>query len=127
MPTGAMASSFSISKGFGGKVYMAPVSGITCNGLGRLMILSSNTRSALSTVGAQGGMKKSEAESFAKGIYGAIPTYSTNPSKSPIVGGQILGKENATPDLRTCYIPTPTGPVFIPVFKTTNNYNVSAR
>lgn len=123
-PTNASAVTSVLSKGFGGKIYTAPIPGITCNGLGKLMILSSNANSLLGSIGTR-QVKKSEAQNLAKSIYGAIPTYATNTQKLPIQGKQILGKENGIPDLKTCYIPTPGGPVYIPVLKTTNNYNVS--
>ena len=128
-PAHTYAVTPSLSKGFGGRVYLAPIPGITCNGIGRLMLLNSNASSLLSTVGSQGSMSSSEAKGFVKNLHGALPIYATSQQKTPTPGGQILGKKSVIPDMQTCYIPTPGGPVYIPILKTTPltnpNYQVS--
>ncbi|MFA7315237.1 MAG: hypothetical protein WC059_00340 [Candidatus Paceibacterota bacterium] len=128
-PANTQAATPSLSKSFGGRVYLAPIPGITCNGAGRLMLLSSNANSILSTVGSQGSMSSSEAKGFVKNLHGALPIYASNPQKSPTPGGQILGRKSIIPDMQTCYIPTPAGPVYIPILKTApltnSNYQVS--
>ncbi|MBP6908315.1 MAG: hypothetical protein KBB75_00640 [Candidatus Pacebacteria bacterium] len=124
-PVNVFAASYGLTKSFGGRVYLAPIPGITCNGVGTLMLLNSNANSALRTLGSAGQLNQNSAQKLAQNVYSAIPTYTTDAQKSPQPMKQILGRQNLTPDMNTCYIPTPAGPVYIPVLRTTPNYNVS--
>jgi hypothetical protein len=112
------------SKSFGGRVLLAPIPGVTCLGIGKLMILSSNVGALVGAV-ASATNKDSNTTgkiiSTAMNLYGLIPTYATNPLESPKISGQILGTEKWIPSFTTCYI----GTFPIPVLKTTSNYGVS--
>lgn len=120
------SSKNSLTKSFGGKIYMANIPMVTCNGSGSAIVMSSNINAVLDTVkSVQKSKSEEEGKSTAKSLYGMIPTYTTNASKQPQARKQILGRENAIPDFSTCYIPVGPYRVPFPVLKTTDNYNVS--
>jgi hypothetical protein len=100
---------------FGGRVYLAPISGVTCIGTGTSTITSENTGGAVQTAQSHSTMDT------LNGIYKMIPVYTTDPSKAPRVGKWILGRKKLIPDISTCSI----GNVPIPVLRTTENYGVS--
>lgn len=110
---------------FGGKIYVAPITGLTCIGLGTSTISSANVAGATQAIQGvsqatkgQGGLG---AANIVSGISSMIPVYTTNPQKVPTPRGQILGRKNLIPDFKTCK----AGTIPIPVVKTTSNYNVS--
>lgn len=119
---------------FGGKIEATKVSMVTCTGSGTLVVLTS-TFTALTTSALKSYFtSKSEENSTQKtvneisdlitGLYGTIPFYAKDSSKSPRVGGQILGKADVFPDFKTCKIQI--GPYKKPFpVRTTDNYNVS--
>jgi len=113
-------------KSFGGRVLLAPIPGVTCLGLGKLLVLNTNI-GALIGAATSATDKNSDATiktvSTLMNLYNMIPTYATNPLKTPNIGGQILGTEKPIPSLSTCFI----GSVPIPVFLTTINYGTSVK
>jgi len=124
--TSKQTAEATVYKSFGGRVLLAPIPGVTCLGLGKLLVLNTNIGAL---IGAATSATSKDSEATAKTIstlmnlYNMIPTYATNPLKSPNIGGQILGSEKPIPSLKTCFI----GSVPIPVFLTTANYGVSVK
>ena len=87
---------------FGGKIILTQIPGVTCNGQYWLVQKPS------------GGFP----------IQGPLFIQSTKKTLSP--GGSILGLLNPVPTTQNCYIPTPTGPVYIPSWTVdTKNFNTS--
>lgn len=110
---------------FGGKIYVAPIPGLTCIGLGTSTISSANVTGVAQaveginqTTKGQGGLG---ATNIVSGISSMIPVYTTDSTKVPRPLGQILGRKKLIPDFNTCK----AGTIPIPVVKTTSNYNVS--
>jgi hypothetical protein len=113
-----------LTKSFGGKILVTPIPGVICIGLGQAVYMNSNIGGAINaarsaTSSASGGEK---AMSILGGIYGMIPTYTTNPLRKPVISRFILGTEKLIPDFKTCKI----GSVPIPVLRTTSNYGISS-
>lgn len=111
------------SKSFGGKILVTPIPGVICIGVGQAVYMNSNIGGAINaarsaTSSASGGEK---AMSILSGIYGMIPTYTTNPLRKPVISRFILGTEKLIPDFKTCKI----GNIPIPVLRTTENYGIS--
>jgi len=115
------------TKSFGSKVTLAPVPPpVICNSPGTLMILSSNLKAAMTTINSMTNSGDPEkAKNLAKGLLGLLPTFSTNMTKVPITGGQILGRQNLIPNFTKCALYIGPIRVPIPVYVTTGNYNVS--
>lgn len=109
------------NKSFGGKVLWTPIPGVICTGLGMSVVLSSNIGGAVSA--ARSATSGGGAAGVIGGIYGMIPTYTTNPLRLPQIGGYILGTEKLIPNFTLCKI----GDIPIPVLKTTDNYGTSGR
>jgi len=113
-----------LTKSFGGKILVTPIPGVICIGLGQAVYMNSNISGAINaaksaTSSASGGEK---ALSVLGGIYGMIPTYTTNPLRKPVISRFILGTEKMIPDFKTCKI----GNIPIPVLRTTSNYGISS-
>ncbi len=113
-----------LTKSFGGKILITPIPGVICIGVGQAVYMNSNIGGAINaaksaTSSATGGEK---ALSVLGGIYGMIPTYTTNPLRKPIISRFILGTEKLIPDFKTCKI----GNIPIPVLRTTSNYGISS-
>ena len=125
--TFAQTCDAAITFDFGGKVLKTKITGVTCNGNGTLMILSSNADSAGSAVSSVAGNGASTGQKVVggiTGILGLVPFYATNANKKPKPGEWILGKANAVPDLSTCKLKVGKSKIPIPVRKT-SYYNIS--
>ena len=123
----ASALSFPLTKSFGGKVYLAPIPGVTCEGTGKTALLSSNVKGLTKLIKSlfTTPSKKKALEKLSA-VYSMIPVYTTSPQKVPKTLGQILGKEKLVPDLKTCQVDV-FGGIPLPVLRTTDNYNVSKK
>jgi len=116
-------------KSFGGKVVSIAINGgsIVCNGTGKLIFLSSNAFGLTKVATSQAEPKGySKASGTAQGIYESIPYYTNNVLKEPKVGGWILGKAKAVPDLSICRLNLGEIQIPIPVL-VTEKYNVSKK
>ncbi len=106
-----------------GKVLMTPTPGIVCAGLGQTMVLNSQLAGLKTAVdgavNSTNGIERTSA--VLGGIYNMLPTYASDPTKRPIIGGYVLGLNNAIPNFSLCKI----GTVPIPVLKTTSTFGVS--
>jgi len=88
---------------FGGKVIKAQIPGITC--AGQYWLATKPT----------GGFP----------VPGPLVIDTTK--KKISYGSSVLGLVSYTPDMYTCFIPTPTGPVYIPSWQVdTGHFNTSA-
>jgi len=119
---------------FGGKVQRTTAPLVTCTGSGTLVVLSGNYTAAINgaikaTLESQSSDNKTqktvqEVASGIKGIYGSMPFYTTDSSKTPRIGGWILGKADIAPDFKTCK--RQIGPYKIPYpVRKIESYNVS--
>ncbi len=102
------------SVSFGGKVLSTKIPSVSCFGVGTgPIVLVSNLASGIGAATGQG--------STVGNIYGAVPIYTTSPTKVPKAGQWILGRHQIIPNFNTCVIGE-SAP--FPVKKTTI-YNVS--
>ena len=113
------------SRSFGGKIISITIPSVYCPAGGTLAVLSTN----ISSIGGAAASQfvdtgATKAYNTAKGIYGAIPYYTQDFSRVPVIGSWILGKTGLAPSLDRCYTQAFGAPIPIPVFKTMN-YNVS--
>jgi hypothetical protein len=123
---------------FGGKVLLTQLPLVTCSGSGTgPIVLISNLASvataAYSTTPKTGQTAIQHVGGVAKGIYGAIPYYTTSgtsgnsgsfTSSKPKAGDWILGRADTIPEFTTCKIQIATYKIPFPV-KDTSNYKTS--
>jgi hypothetical protein len=111
------------TKSFGGKILVTPIPGVICIGLGQAVYMNTNIGGAINAAKsvASSSSGAGTAMSVLGGIYGMIPTYTTNPLRKPVISRFILGTEKLIPDFKTCKM----GSIPIPVLRTTSNYGIS--
>lgn len=102
------ASSYSSTFGFGGKVLMDKIPGVTCDeeGFGPIE-LSSNVQGAIDATTSVASGNNSTGQKITgavSGIYKMIPFFATNTKKQPKKGGWIIGKADIAPNFKICYL-----------------------
>ncbi len=122
------STSSSATFGFGGKILMDKIPGVTCDGDGYGPIeLSSNVAGAVKATTSVLNGNNSTGQKIVggvSGVYKMIPFYATDKTKKPKKGGWILGKADIAPNFKICYMKSGNTKIPYPVRKT-SYYSVS--